>query len=205
MRGCREAQAWFPWHRQLAAPRATTPAVAPRATTPLGSGWLGRASTAHRAARARSLAHWRPRGSEPWHEHQDGALAGGGRVASGEHVLGLLGRPQVELERDRLGYVRADVPGAVAQAASTTCTLLGPAIQLLLQFLYSYSYSYYSHFYLLRLLLLPLLSPVPAAALRAEDDGEVGRGPAQPLRGIAVGAAVVAGQREHLGYGLGRG
>ena len=130
---------------------------------------------------------------------------GGGRVASGEHVLGLLGRPQVELERDRLGYVRADVPGAVAQAASTTCTLLGPAIQLLLQFLYSYSYSYYSHFYLLRLLLLPLLSPVPAAALRAEDDGEVGRGPAQPLRGVAVGAAVVAGQREHLGYGLGRG
>ena len=90
--------------------------VAPRATTPLGSSWLGRASTAHRAARARSLAAWRPRGSEPWHEHQDGALAGGGRVASGEHVLGLLGSPQVELERDRLGDVRADVPGAVAQA-----------------------------------------------------------------------------------------
>ena len=45
---------------------------------------------------------------------------GGGRVASGEHVLGLLGRPQVELERDRLGDVRADVPGAVAQAVGSS-------------------------------------------------------------------------------------
>jgi len=120
VRGCREAQAWFPWHRQLAAPRATTPAVAPRATTPLASGWLGRASTAHRAALTRSLAPWRPRGSERWHEHQDGARAGGGRVASGEHVLGLLGSPQVELERDRLGDVRADVPGAVAEAVASS-------------------------------------------------------------------------------------
>ena len=113
---CRQAQAWFPWHRQLAAPQATTLLVAPRATTPQASGWLGRASTAHRAARARSLAPWRTRGSKPWREQQDGALAGGGRVASGEHVLGLLGSPQVELERDRLGDVRADVPGAVAEA-----------------------------------------------------------------------------------------
>ena len=54
--------------------------VAPRATTPLGSGWLGRASTAHRAALARSLAPWRPRGSEPWHEHQDGALQAAGAL-----------------------------------------------------------------------------------------------------------------------------
>ena len=46
--------------------------------------------------------------------------AGGGRVASGEHVLGLLGSPQVELERDRLGDVRADVPGAVAEAVASS-------------------------------------------------------------------------------------
>ena len=80
VRGCREAQAWFPWHRQLAAPRATTPVVAPRATTPLASGWLGRASTAHRAALTRSLAPWQPWGSEPWHEHQDGALQAAGAL-----------------------------------------------------------------------------------------------------------------------------
>ena len=86
---------------------------------------------------------------------------------------------------------------------STTCTLLGPAIQLLLLLLLPLLLLLL--LLVLLLLLLPLLSPVPAAALRAEDDGEVGRGPAQPLRGIAVGAAVVAGQREHLGYGLGRG
>ena len=55
-------------------------AEASRATTPLGSGWLGRASTAHRAALARSLAPRRPRGSEPWHEQQDGALQAAGAL-----------------------------------------------------------------------------------------------------------------------------
>ena len=61
-------------------PRAPTPGIAPRATTPLGSGWLGRVSTARRAPLARSLAPWQPRGNEPWHEQQDGALQAAGAL-----------------------------------------------------------------------------------------------------------------------------
>eukprot|EP00964_Phaeocystis_antarctica_P095140 scaffold61700_cov66-Phaeocystis_antarctica.AAC.1 len=37
---------------------------------------------------------------------------GGCGVAAGEHLLGLLGRPVVELEGEWLGDVRADVPAA---------------------------------------------------------------------------------------------
>ena len=55
--------------------------VAPRATSPSGV-WLAgaRLHSAHRAALARSLAPWRPRGSEPWHEQQDGALQAAGAL-----------------------------------------------------------------------------------------------------------------------------
>ena len=90
--------------------------VRPHPMLPLGTERLGRSSGVRRAARAQSLA---PQAAGAASRGTTAKTApsivqqGGCGVAAGEHLLGLLGRPVVELEGERLGDVRADVPAAV--------------------------------------------------------------------------------------------